>query len=239
MTAAIIEAEHLSKFYPPKTKAVDDISFAVEEGEVYGFLGPNGAGKTTTIRSILGLVAPRKGEINFQGERISGLPVHAVVQKRISLVPEGRKIIPGLTVHENLKLATLKNKNSDRNMELLEQVCEIFPRLRERWNQEGTSLSGGEQQMLALSRAIVQDPVLMLVDEPSEGLMPIMVEKIGEVLKEIRDRGVTILLVEQNVEMALEISSRCYLMDEGVVKFEGTPEQVKTDEEIQRKYLAI
>jgi len=124
-------------------------------------------------------------------------------------------------------------------MELLEQVCEIFPRLRERWNQEGTSLSGGEQQMLALSRAIVQDPVLMLVDEPSEGLMPIMVEKIGEVLKEIRDRGVTILLVEQNVEMALEISSRCYLMDEGVVKFEGTPEQVKTDEEIQRKYLAI
>jgi branched-chain amino acid transport system ATP-binding protein len=211
----------------------------VDEGEIVLLSGRNGAGKTTTIRSILGLVAPRKGEINFQGERISGLPVHAVVQKRISLVPEGRKIIPGLTVHENLKLATLKNKNSDRNMELLEQVCEIFPRLRERWNQEGTSLSGGEQQMLALSRAIVQDPVLMLVDEPSEGLMPIMVEKIGEVLKEIRDRGVTILLVEQNVEMALEISSRCYLMDEGVVKFEGTPEQVKTDEEIQRKYLAI
>jgi branched-chain amino acid transport system ATP-binding protein len=124
-------------------------------------------------------------------------------------------------------------------MELLEEVCEIFPRLKERWNQEGTSLSGGEQQMLALSRAIVQDPVLMLVDEPSEGLMPIMVEKIGEVLKEIRDRGVTIFLVEQNVEMALEISNRCYLMDEGVVKFEGTPEEVRADEEIQRKYLAI
>jgi branched-chain amino acid transport system ATP-binding protein len=234
----MLDVSNIHTYYD-QSHILQGVSLRVDEGEIVLLSGRNGAGKTTTIRSILGLVAPRKGEINFQGERISGLPVHAVVQKRISLVPEGRKIIPGLTVHENLKLATLKNKNSDRNMELLEQVCEIFPRLRERWNQEGTSLSGGEQQMLALSRAIVQDPVLMLVDEPSEGLMPIMVEKIGEVLKEIRDRGVTILLVEQNVEMALEISSRCYLMDEGVVKFEGTPEQVKTDEEIQRKYLAI
>jgi len=234
----MLDVSNIHTYYD-QSHILQGVSLRVDEGEIVLLSGRNGAGKTTTIRSILGLVAPRKGEINFQGERISGLPVHAVVQKRISLVPEGRKIIPGLTVHENLKLATLKNKNSDRNMELLEQVCEIYPRLRERWNQEGTSLSGGEQQMLALSRAIVQDPVLMLVDEPSEGLMPIMVEKIGEVLKEIRDRGVTILLVEQNVEMALEISSRCYLMDEGVVKFEGTPEQVKTDEEIQRKYLAI
>jgi len=234
----MLDVSNIHTYYD-QSHILQGVSLRVDEGEIVLLSGRNGAGKTTTIRSILGLVAPRKGEINFQGERISGLPVHAVVQKRISLVPEGRKIIPGLTVHENLKLATLKNKNSDRNMELLEQVCEIFPRLRERWHQEGTSLSGGEQQMLALSRAIVQDPVLMLVDEPSEGLMPIMVEKIGEVLKEIRDRGVTILLVEQNVEMALEISSRCYLMDEGVVKFEGTPEQVKTDEEIQRKYLAI
>jgi branched-chain amino acid transport system ATP-binding protein len=234
----MLDVSNIHTYYD-QSHILQGVSLRVDEGEIVLLSGRNGAGKTTTIRSILGLVPPRKGEINFQGERISGLPVHAVVQKRISLVPEGRKIIPGLTVHENLKLATLKNKNSDRNMELLEEVCEIFPRLKERWNQEGTSLSGGEQQMLALSRAIVQDPVLMLVDEPSEGLMPIMVEKIGEVLKEIRNRGVTILLVEQNVEMALEISSRCYLMDEGVVKFEGTPEQIKTDEEIQRKYLAI
>ena len=234
----MLDVSNIHTYYD-QSHILQGVSLRVDEGEIVLLSGRNGAGKTTTIRSILGLAPPRKGEINFQGERISGLPVHAVVQKRISLVPEGRKIIPGLTVRENLKLATLKNKDSDRNMDLLEEVCEIFPRLKERWNQEGTSLSGGEQQMLALSRAIVQDPVLMLVDEPSEGLMPMMVEKIGEVLKEIRDRGVTILLVEQNVEMALEISNRCYLMDEGVVKFEGTPEQVKTDEEIRRKYRAI
>jgi branched-chain amino acid transport system ATP-binding protein len=234
----MLEVRNIHTYYD-QSHILQGVSLRVNEGEIVLLSGRNGAGKTTTIRSILGLVPPRDGEIVFRGERISGLPVHAVAQKGISLVPEGRRIIPGLTVHENLKLATLKNRNSERSMELLEEVCEIFPRLKERWNQEGNSLSGGEQQMLALSRAIVGDPVLMLVDEPSEGLMPIMVEKIGEVLKEIRDRGVTILLVEQNVEMALEISNRCYLMDEGVVKFEGTPEEVRADEEIQRKYLAI
>jgi len=234
----MLEVRNIHTYYD-QSHILQGVSLRVNEGEIVLLSGRNGAGKTTTIRSILGLVPPRDGEIVFRGERISGLPVHAVAQKGISLVPEGRRIIPGLTVHENLKLATLKNRNSERSMELLEEVCEIFPRLKERWNQEGTSLSGGEQQMLALSRAIVQDPVLMLVDEPSEGLMPIMVEKIGGVLKEIRDRGVTIFLVEQNVEMALEISNRCYLMDEGVVKFEGTPEEVRADEEIQRKYLAI
>lgn len=234
----MLEVRNIHTYYD-QSHILQGVSLRVNEGEIVLLSGRNGAGKTTTIRSILGLVPPRDGEIVFRGERISGLPVHAVAQKGISLVPEGRRIIPGLTVHENLKLATLKNRNSERSVELLEEVCEIFPRLKERWNQEGTSLSGGEQQMLALSRAIVQDPVLMLVDEPSEGLMPIMVEKIGEVLKEIRDRGVTIFLVEQNVEMALEISNRCYLMDEGVVKFEGTPEEVRADEEIQRKYLAI
>lgn len=234
----MLEVRNIHTYYD-QSHILQGVSLRVNEGEIVLLSGRNGAGKTTTIRSILGLVPPRDGEIVFRGERISGLPVHAVAQKGISLVPEGRRIIPGLTVHENLKLATLKNRNSERSMELLEEVCEIFPRLKERWNQEGNSLSGGEQQMLALSRAIVGDPVLMLVDEPSEGLMPIMVEKIGEVLKEIRDRGVTIFLVEQNVEMALEISNRCYLMDEGVVKFEGTPEEVRADEEIQRKYLAI
>jgi len=155
------------------------------------------------------------------------------------LVPEGRKIIPGLTVYENLKLATLKNRDKARVGGLLEQISQIFPRLRERWSQEGTSLSGGEQQMLAIARALVSDPVLMLIDEPSEGLSPIMVEKIAEVLKEIKRQGKTILLVEQNTDMALEISNRCYLMDEGVIKFEGSPAEIKGNEEIQREYLAI
>jgi branched-chain amino acid transport system ATP-binding protein len=215
------------------------VSLRVDKGEIVLLSGRNGAGKTTTIRSIIGLIPPKSGEITFMGERITGIPVHLVSQKGISLVPEGRRIIPGLTVYENLKLATLKNKDKAKMEVLFEQIAQIFPRLKERWNQEGTSLSGGEQQMLAIARALVSDPVLMLIDEPSEGLSPIMVEKIADVLKEIQKKGTTILLVEQNTDMALEISSRCYLMDEGVIKFEGSPKEIKDNEEIQREYLAI
>ena len=211
----------------------------MEKGEIVLLSGRNGAGKTTTIRSIMGLVPPKSGEIHFLGERITGVPVHLVSQKGISLVPEGRKIIPGLSVFENLKLATLKNRDKVKVGELFEQIAQIFPRLKERWTQEGTSLSGGEQQMLAIARALISDPVLILIDEPSEGLSPIMVEKIAEVLKEIQKKGTTILLVEQNTDMALEIANRCYLMDEGVIKFEGSPEEIKNNEEIQREYLAI
>jgi branched-chain amino acid transport system ATP-binding protein len=148
-------------------------------------------------------------------------------------------IIPGLTVYENLKLATLRNPDKARVKDLFDRVAQIFPRLREREDQEGTSLSGGEQQMLAIARALVSDPVLMLIDEPSEGLSPLLVEKIAEVLKEIKERGTTILLVEQNTDMALEISNRCYLMDEGVIKFEGSPAEIKGNEKIQSEYLAI
>ncbi|HSR10468.1 MAG TPA: ABC transporter ATP-binding protein [Thermodesulfobacteriota bacterium] len=225
--------------YYGQSHILQGVSLSVEKGEIVLLSGRNGAGKTTTIRSIMGLAPPRSGEIVFLGEKIGGIPVHQVSQKGIGLVPEGRKIIPGLTVFENLKLATLKNRDKNRTEALLERVARIFPRLRERWRQEGTSLSGGEQQMLAIARALVSDPSLMLVDEPSEGLSPIMVEKIAEVLVDIQKSGMTILLVEQNTEMALEISSRCYLMDEGMIKFEGSPEEIKGNEEIQREYLAI
>ena len=234
----MLEVQDIHTYYG-QSHILQGVSLRVKEGEIVLLSGRNGAGKTTTIRSIMGLVPPKSGEINFLGERIASLPVHLVSQKGISLVPEGRKIIPGLTVYENLKLATLKNKDKARVAVLLEQISQVFPRLRERWSQEGTSLSGGEQQMLAIARALVSDPVLMLIDEPSEGLSPIMVEKIAEVLKEIKKHGKTILLVEQNTDMALEISNRCYLMDEGVIKFEGSPEEIKGDEKIQREYLAV
>jgi len=234
----MLEVQDIHTYYG-QSHILQGVSLRVKEGEIVLLSGRNGAGKTTTIRSIMGLVPPKSGEINFLGERIASLPVHLVSQKGISLVPEGRKIIPGLTVYENLKLATLKNKDKARVAVLLEQISQVFPRLRERWGQEGTSLSGGEQQMLAIARALVSDPVLMLIDEPSEGLSPIMVEKIAEVLKEIKKHGKTILLVEQNTDMALEISNRCYLMDEGVIKFEGSPAEIKGNEEIQREYLAI
>jgi branched-chain amino acid transport system ATP-binding protein len=234
----MLRVQNIHTYYG-QSHILQGVSLRVEKGEIVLLSGRNGAGKTTTIRSIMGLVPPKSGEIHFLKERITGVPVHLVSQKGISLVPEGRKIIPGLSVFENLKLATLKNKDKIKAGELFDQIAQIFPRLKERWTQEGTSLSGGEQQMLAIARALVSDPVLILIDEPSEGLSPIMVEKIAEVLKEIQKKGTTILLVEQNTDMALEISSRCYLMDEGVVKFEGSPEEIQNNEEIQREYLAI
>jgi branched-chain amino acid transport system ATP-binding protein len=234
----MLDVQNIHTYYG-QSHILQGVSLRVDKGEIVLLSGRNGAGKTTTIRSIIGLIPPKSGEITFMGERITGIPVHLVSQKGISLVPEGRRIIPGLTVYENLKLATLKNKDKAKMEVLFEQIAQIFPRLKERWNQEGTSLSGGEQQMLAIARALVSDPVLMLIDEPSEGLGPIMVEKIADVLKEIQKKGTTILLVEQNTDMALEISSRCYLMDEGVIKFEGSPKEIKDNEEIQREYLAI
>ncbi|MBP1720201.1 MAG: ABC-type branched-chain amino acid transport system, ATPase component [Deltaproteobacteria bacterium] len=234
----MLKVQNIHTYYG-QSHILQGVSLRVERGEIVLLSGRNGAGKTTTIRSIMGLVPPKSGEIQFLEEKITGIPVHLISQKRISLVPEGRKIIPGLSVFENLKLATLKNRDKTRSAGLLEQIAQIFPRLKERWTQEGTSLSGGEQQMLAIARALVSDPLLILIDEPSEGLSPIMVEKIAEVLKEIQRKGTTILLVEQNTDMALEISDRCYLMDEGVIKFEGSPEEIKSNEEIQREYLAI
>jgi len=234
----MLKIQNIHTYYG-QSHILQGVSLRVEKGEIVLLSGRNGAGKTTTIRSIMGLVPPKLGEIFFLEERITGIPVHLVSQKGISLVPEGRKIIPGLSVFENLKLATLKNKDKARAGELFDQIARIFPRLKERWFQEGTSLSGGEQQMLAIARALVSDPVLILIDEPSEGLSPIMVEKIAEVLQGIQNKGTTILLVEQNTDMALEIANRCYLMDEGVIKFEGSPEEIKNNEEIQREYLAI
>jgi branched-chain amino acid transport system ATP-binding protein len=234
----MLDVQNIHTYYG-QSHILQGVSLRVDKGEIVLLSGRNGAGKTTTIRSIIGLIPPKSGEITFMGERITGIPVHLVSQKGISLVPEGRRIIPGLTVYENLKLATLKNKDKAKMEVLFEQIAQIFPRLKERWNQEGTSLSGGEQQMLAIARALVSDPVLMLIDEPSEGLSPIMVKKIADVLKKIQKKGTTILLVEQNTDMALEISSRCYLMDEGVIKFEGSPKEIKDNEEIQREYLAI
>jgi branched-chain amino acid transport system ATP-binding protein len=234
----MLKVQNIHTYYG-QSHILQGVSLQVEKGEIVLVSGRNGAGKTTTIRSIMGLVPPKSGEIHFLGERITGVPVHLVSQKGISLVPEGRKIIPGLSVFENLKLATLKNRDKVKVGELFEQIAQIFPRLKERWTQEGTSLSGGEQQMLAIARALISDPILILIDEPSEGLSPIMVEKIAEVLKEIQKKGATILLVEQNTDMALEIANRCYLMDEGVIKFEGSPEEIKNNEEIQREYLAI
>jgi branched-chain amino acid transport system ATP-binding protein len=218
---------------------LQDVFLEVEVNEIVTLVGRNGAGKTTTLKSVLGITPVRSGKVFFQGEDISKLPTHLIIQRGISYVPEERRIIPGLTVRENLKLALLKSGNRHRENEMIERVSQYFPVLQKRLTQEGTSLSGGEQQMLAIGRALVTDPALMLIDEPSEGLMPILVEMIGQIVQTIQRQGVTVLLVEQNMEMALSISHRAYVMDEGRIQTFGPAQDILADEEIQRRYLSV
>jgi branched-chain amino acid transport system ATP-binding protein len=179
------------------------------------------------------------GHIALQGEDISTRPTHLIIQRGIAYVPEERRIIPGLSVRENIKLALLKSKNLHREAEMIDRVAHYFPVLKDRLNQEGTSLSGGEQQMLAIARGLVIDPKIMLIDEPTEGLMPLFVELIAEIIQNINQTGVAVLLVEQNVEMALTISHRAYILDEGRIQSSGKAKEILADQEIQRRYLAI
>ncbi len=215
------------------------ISFEVGEGEAVALLGRNGAGKTTTLKSIIGAVPPRSGKIVFSGTDIAGLPAHQVVRKGISIIPDTRRIIPNITVHENLKLAMLKTVEKGREASLLDMAYDYFPRLKDRANNPGVSLSGGEQQMLAIARAFVAKPKLMLIDEPTEGLMPTLVETIADRLKELRETGLTMLLVETNLEVAFKVAQRVYVMEKGLIKFQGTTDELLESPEIQEKYLGV
>lgn len=218
---------------------IQGVSLTVEKGEIITLIGRNGAGKTTTLKSIIGLTPPRAGTITFQGEDITHLPTHLISQRGISFVPEERRVIPNLTVAENLKIGMLKNKDKSKNPKLLERTFAYFPRLQERLTQKGGSLSGGEQQMLTMARGLVSDPAIMLIDEPTEGLMPLLVNQIAIILQEMNKDGVTVLLVEQNVEMALSISTRGYVIDQGVIQFAGPAKELQQNREIQQRYLAV
>ncbi len=234
----LLEIQNIDTYYG-LSHILQDVSLEVNTNEIVTLVGRNGAGKTTTLKSILGITPVRSGRIVFNREDISALPTHMTVQRGISYVPEERRIIPGLSVRENLKLALLKSRNRDREEEMIERVAQYFPVLQKRLTQEGTSLSGGEQQMLAIARGLVTDPDLMLIDEPTEGLMPILVEAIAEMVRTIHSEGVTVLLVEQNMEMALSISHRAYVMDEGRIQTFGPAKDILADEEIQRRYLSV
>jgi len=234
----LLRIEKIDTYYG-LSHVLQGVSLEVERGEIVTLVGRNGAGKTTTLKSILGITPIRSGYVWLQEADISTLPTHTIIQRGISYVPEERRIIPGLTVRENLKLALLKSKNRDREDEVIDRVAQYFPVLKERLSQQGTSLSGGEQQMLAMARGLVTDPQIMLVDEPSEGLMPLLVEMIGEIIQNINQTGVTVLLVEQNVEMALSISHRAYVIDEGRIQSSGTAKEILENEEIQRRYLTV
>jgi branched-chain amino acid transport system ATP-binding protein len=234
----LLRVESIDTYYG-LSHILQGVSLEVESGEIVTLVGRNGAGKTTTLKSILGITPIRSGHVWLREADISALPTHTIIQRGISYVPEERRIIPGLTVRENLKLALLKNKNRDREDEMVERVAQYFPILKERLSQQGTSLSGGEQQMLAMARGLVTDPEIMLVDEPTEGLMPLLVEMIAEIIQNINQTGVTVLLVEQNVEMALSISHRAYVIDEGRIQSSGTAKDILADEDIQRRYLTV
>ncbi len=234
----LLEIQNINTYYG-LSHVLQDVSLEVDKNEIVTLVGRNGAGKTTTLKSILGITPIRSGRIVFNGEDISALPTHMTVQRGISYVPEERRIIPGLSVRENIKLALLKSRNSEREEEMIERVGQYFPVLQKRLTQEGTSLSGGEQQMLAIARGLVTDPDLMLIDEPTEGLMPLLVELIAEMVNTIHREGVTVLLVEQNMEMALSISHRAYVMDEGRIQTFGPAKDILADEEIQRRYLSV
>ena len=216
-------------------EAVRDISFSVEEGRIVTLIGANGAGKSTTLRTIAGLVKAKSGTIEFMGEKITGKDPASIVGKGITLVPEGRKIFPDLTVLENLKIgAYLRSDDISKD---LEWVYSLFPRLKERSWQYGGTLSGGEQQMLAVGRALMSRPKMIMMDEPSLGLAPLIVRDIFSIIKEINKEGVTILLVEQNANMALQVADMAYVMETGRITLSGKGSELIDNEDIKKAYL--
>ena len=217
-------------------EAVKGISFDVHEGEIVTLIGANGAGKSSTLRTIAGLVKPSGGTINFRGDNITGRDATTIVKKGITLVPEGRRVFAQMTVEENLEMGAFTRANSTVEPGL-EKVYELFPRLKERRRQVAGTLSGGEQQMLAMGRALMSAPKLMMLDEPSMGLAPILVEQVFDIIQSLHKAGTTILLVEQNAQMALSIADRAYVLENGKVSLSGTGEELAKSEQVQKAYL--
>ena len=231
----MLEVEGLHAYYG-KSHILQGVSFAVREGEIVSLLGRNGAGRSTTLKTIMGEVAP-VGSIRFRGERIDGLKAHEVARRGLGYVPENRDIFPTLTVRENLLLGIKSGRTKSRWK--IDDMFELFPILRERADAPGGVLSGGEQQMLTICRTLMGDPDLIMVDEPTEGLAPRLVDLVRELLERIAAKGVAILLVEQKLTIALAISSRLYVMGHGRIVFEGTPQQLKDDSEARREWLEV
>lgn len=218
-------------------QALRGVDLDVAEGEIVGLIGVNGAGKSTTILSILGVVRPARGAIAFRGESLVGQAPEAIVRKGIAPVMEGRRVFPSLTVEENLRLGAAIRSDRDQVQADLDRWCAFFPILGERLGQPAGNLSGGQQQMLAVARALMSNPKLLLMDEPSLGLAPLLVAEVFKLIVQLRDLGVTILLVEQNVRMTLDIVNRAYLLNTGRVEFTGTPAEIRQQADVERAYL--
>jgi branched-chain amino acid transport system ATP-binding protein len=235
---ALLEVNEIHTYYG-KIHALKGITLKVEEGEIVTLIGANGAGKTTTLRAISGLIKPRQGNIMFAGEDIVKFPAHEMVYKGISMVPEGRGIFGKMSVHENLEMGAYSRSDKDEIQNDLEWVFELLPRLKEREKQVAGTLSGGEQQMLATARAMMAKPRLMLMDEPSMGLAPVLVEAIFDTIQKINKEGTTILLVEQNATMALGVAHRGYVLQTGQIVLSDTAANLRKNEMVQKAYLGI
>ena len=235
---SLLAVEEIHTYYG-EAHILQGVSLTVGEGEVVTLIGRNGAGKTTTLRSIMGIARPRQGRVRLRGDDVTALGTHEIARRGIAWIPEERRVLPNLTVLENLRLGMLGGSRTNGGQDVLEEVFEYFPRLRERIDHRGRFLSGGEQQMLAIARGLVSRPSVMLVDEPTEGLAPLLVQNLTEILSAINRRGTTILLVEQTLEVAMALSHRLYVMDQGRIQFEGTPDALRRDPTIQQRFLEI
>ncbi len=234
----MLELNRINTFYG-KIQALRDVSLKVEDGEIVTLIGANGAGKSTTLMSICGVIHPRSGEILFDGKPIQQLPAPEIVKRGISQVPEGRLIFPELTVRENLDLGAFLRRDKKGIADDMEYVFQLFPILRERVSQTGGTLSGGEQQMLALGRALMARPRLLLLDEPSLGLAPIIIQQIFKIIQKVNEDGTTVFLVEQNANQALHIANRGYVMENGVVVMEGKAQELLSSEKVRKAYLGM
>ena len=233
---AMLEVKDLQVYYGVIC-ALKGISFHVNEGEIVSLIGANGAGKTTTMQSVIGLLPKKAGSVTFNGTDITKMPCHKIVHAGMTQVPEGRRIFQELTVYENLMMGAYTNKDQQKFKEDLETIYARFPRLAERRNQIAGTLSGGEQQMLAMGRAMMSHPKLLLLDEPSMGLSPLLVDQVFEIIKDFRDGGTTVLLVEQNASKSLAISDRAYVLELGQIVLSGTGAELAASEEVKKAYL--
>ena len=236
MSETLLKVEDLEVYYGV-IKALKGISFEVKRGEIVSLIGANGAGKTTTLHTITGLIAPKHGKITYKGEDITKIPAHKIVSMGLVHVPEGRRVFADLSVYDNLLMGAYTRKDKKAIEESMEEVFRDFPRLKERRRQLAGTLSGGEQQMLAMGRALLADPELVVLDEPSMGLSPLLVNEVFEIIKAMRDAGKTVLLVEQNAKKAMSISDRVYVLETGSITMSGNAADLINDESIKKAYL--
>jgi branched-chain amino acid transport system ATP-binding protein len=234
----MLKVEQLNAWYD-RSHVVQGLDFEVKQGEIVTLMGRNGAGKTTTLRTVMGLLEKCSGRVLFDGQDMLPLKTHERFHQGLAYVPEDRRIVASLSVLENLQLGLIASKQRGDMNAMVDEIAQTFPRLKERLHQDGSSLSGGEQQMLAIARAMMAKPRMILLDEPSEGIMPILVDEMFELFADMRSKGITILLVEQNVERALGISDRAYILDQGEIVHHGSAKDLLADAEIQEKYCAV